>query len=545
MMRTFPWTGFVCLSIVCLLGSAAVTQAATDEELRKAIQGETLTEEEFESVKRAVAKDGRSGQISGPGMKALVDKLREAPALAIGPERKDRHKVLKNPLADLRMIYEGELAAGPIPPNKLQKHPSADLFPGAIPSGARPSTETCEINAASYRWQSTGLYAPPGELIRVTIPEDYVQAGWKLRIGANSTKIDIPRHKTLHRFPKIDRVYDLTQRSTVVASSFGGLIFIELPTPKAKVFLDKDSDIYNLIDQYTPPPKRMCMVRFTGVIKAPRYVHGETDIREWRAQIRNYPAPYAEIGSDKVIFMLPSKFIRNFDTPDLSMEKWNQVIDAMSELCGRPKTKPFPHRFLIDAQVNWGLAFASYPINAPFDWSKAIISGVPEWGHVHELGHLHQHRAWTYQGTGEVTVNIFSHYALEKVNGTPGDRGSRETVIAKARDYLSKPPSERNWMTINGALFERLAFYQILAYEFGWEPFKQVFREYRALPLNQHPKSDIDRASDFMVRMSQATNHNLGPYFVEWGVQVHPAALNQIESLPNWDSKMMQEARSK
>lgn len=542
MMRSLTLAGcFLLAFALCLLGPAT-GQAASEAELRKAAKGEKLTEDEFNSIKKALIKDGRSGRVSSQAMQELINKLREAPAVRIGPDRKSRYKVLENTLVDLRMIYEGELAGSAIPPDQLQKHPSADLFPGSIPGQVQPSTQTCEINANSYRWQSTGLYAPPGETIRVFIPDSYVDAGWKLRIGANSTTIDVPRHKTINRFPKIDRVYSLTERSIEVGSSFGGLIYIELPTPKAKTFLAKDSDIYNLIDEYTPPPKKMCQIRFTNVIQAPRYVHGETDVREWRAQIRNYPAPYAEIGSDKVIFMLPSQFIRKLDTPDLAMEKWDAVIDAMSELSGRPKTKPFPHRFLIDAHVNWGAAFASYPINAPFGWAEAVVKGEPEWGHCHELGHLHQHRAWTYQGTGEVTVNIFSHYALEQVYGRASDRGSRETVIEKTRQYLSRPLDDRNWMTVNGALFERLAFYQVLSYEFGWEPFKQVFREYRALPLDQHPRSDIDRASDFLVRMSRATNHNLGPYFTQWGVQVHDAALGEVQSLPAWESEMVQEA---
>ncbi len=523
---------------------AAPAMAATDAELKKASSGEKLSEEEFISVKKAVAKEARTGFRSTGAMQELIGKLKDVPAVEIGPEKGNRFQVLDHPLIALRMVVEAELAGSVLPPDQLKKHPSADKFPGSIHRAIKPEAQVVEIDANAFRWQSTGLYAPAGEVLHVMIPEEYVDAGWKLRIGANSTTIDIPRHKRLNRFPKIDRVYDLKKRTTEVASSFGGLLYIELPTPKANEFLAKKSDIYNVVDHYDPPAKKMVPIRFSNVVQAPRYVHGETNVHEWRATIRSYPAPYAEIGSDKVIFMLPSSYVRRLDTPDLAMEKWNALIDAMSELSGRPKTKPFPHRFLIDAHVNWGAAFASYPINAPPGWAEAIVRSEPEWGHAHELGHLHQHRTWTYQGTGEVTVNVFAAYALETLNGRPHERASRETVIENAKRYLSRPIEERNWTTVKGQLFERLAFYTMLSYEFGWEPFKQVFREYREIPLDQHPKSDVDRASDFLVRMSRATNHNLGPYFVQWGVQVNDAALEEVKSLPAWDSPMLKQAMS-
>lgn len=542
MLRSFVWL----LVWLCSWGIVTSLHAAKPNEnlpsvLQKAARDEKLTDEEFTQVKKALIAEAKRSDSSSKEMAALIDAMRDASVPKIGPNKKDHLRVLDHTLVSLRAIYEGELAGQVLPPAKLQKHPTADLFPGAIDSQVRYATHSCEINVNSYRWQSTGLYAPAGVVIRVTIPEEFVKAGWKLRIGANSTTIDAPRHQTLKRFPKVDRVYELTSATTPVASSFGGLIYIELPTPKSPNFLDRNSDIYNLIDKYDPPAPRLCSVQMTNVVQAPRYVHGVTNVGEWRAHIRNYPAPYAEIGSDKVIFMLPSHFIRDLDTPDLVMDKWDQVIDAMSELSGRPKEKPFPHRVLVDPHVNWGAAFAGYPINVPYGWATEIVRGEPSWGMAHELGHLHQHKSWTYQGCGEVTVNIFSIYALDVVNGG-SDRGSRDKALADAKKYLSKPLADRNWMTVKGELFERLAFYTILEMELGWAPFKQVFREYRELPLEQHLKSDVDRASDFMVRMSKASNKDLGPYFTQWGVQVNGAALQKTKAYPAWESEMVREA---
>ena len=37
------------------------------------------------------------------------------------------------------------------------------------------------------------------------------------------------------------------------------------------------------------------------------------------------------------------------------------------------------------------------------------------WGLYHELGHNHQNRDWTFDGTVEVTVNLFTLYVYDKV----------------------------------------------------------------------------------------------------------------------------------
>jgi hypothetical protein len=37
------------------------------------------------------------------------------------------------------------------------------------------------------------------------------------------------------------------------------------------------------------------------------------------------------------------------------------------------------------------------------------------WGYFHELGHNRQRSWWTFRGTGEVTVNLFTLYSHEKI----------------------------------------------------------------------------------------------------------------------------------
>ena len=66
------------------------------------------------------------------------------------------------------------------------------------------------------------------------------------------------------------------------------------------------------------------------------------------------------------------------------------------------------------------------------------------WGFFHEMGHNHQQPDWTFDGTGEVTNNVFVLYILDTVCGitshqhpaidpAPGRRVSRSTSTAGAK----------------------------------------------------------------------------------------------------------------
>ena len=69
---------------------------------------------------------------------------------------------------------------------------------------------------------------------------------------------------------------------------------------------------------------------------------------------------------------------------------------------------------------------------------------------------------------------------------------------------------------------------------FGWETYKKVFAEYRALPKEMRPKTDDEKRDQWMVRFSKAARRNLGPFFEAWGVKTSAAARDSIKSLPAW-----------
>ena len=110
-----------------------------------------------------------------------------------------------------------------------------------------------------------------------------------------------------------------------------------------------------------------------------------------------------------------------------------------------------------------------------------------EWGLFHELGHNHQKGEWTFTGTGEVTNNLLPLYLLETVcerpemheNFVPDNRAKME------REYVAAGADFAKWQS---EPFLALVMYQQLRDAFGWETYKKVFAEYRALPDSERPK---------------------------------------------------------
>jgi hypothetical protein len=69
---------------------------------------------------------------------------------------------------------------------------------------------------------------------------------------------------------------------------------------------------------------------------------------------------------------------------------------------------------------------------------------------------------------------------------------------------------------------------------FGWDTYKKVLAEYRALPASERPKSDAQKRDQWMVRFSRACGKNLGPFFQAWGVPTSEEARASIAGLPEW-----------
>lgn len=402
-------------------------------------------------------------------------------------------------------------------------HPASKDFPGEVPATAERVNRSLTIDTRIPRWHSTGLYAPAGSPITIKLADAALAKHLAVRIGCHTDH--------LWHLDKWQRVPDIAMRtpfngetSLELVSPFGGLIYVDVA--------DK-----------CPPAS--ITVSINGAVEAPLFVLGKTKLEDWKSTIRRSPAPWAELACESVIVSVPSSFIRELDDPEEVLRVWCEVLDAAADLATIPRQRRSPERYVADVQISAGYMHSGYPImthlDAATDMASADKLRAGTWGLFHELGHNHQRSEWTFDGTTEVTCNLFSLYIMETVC---------KKAPAQGHDAINDPAQRRERTQRHldtGAKFDKwksdpflaLEMYIQLREEFGWEPFKRVFAEYRDLPAKDKPKGEQAERDQWMVRMSRATQRNLGPFFERWGVPTSESARASIKDLPVWMPKGM------
>lgn len=435
--------------------------------------------------------------------------------------------VLDNIPARIAMVIQSH-EEKTLPPRLVKANPAAKIFPGSVPVEAkRLTSHQFTLNTGVPGWHSTGLYAAPGEIVNLKLPMDAIEMGLVCRIGCHSDTLweldSWPRN------PDITRVFRLRGVSTNASCSFGGLVYVEV----------------------TKPMKKTLTIEISGAVEAPTYFHGKTTVEDWKNTIRNHKAPWGELVTDKVILSLPSESLRKLENPKPLMDYWNRILDLDAELAAIPRNRRRPERIVCDEQISVGYMHSGYPImtlmDQRFHFTNLADLQKPygyagNWGIFHELGHNHQADAWTFEGTDEVTCNIFSLYIMDKLCGVlPKDfkDGNSQKFIEHYKVFLKDgKPNFQKWKSDPGLA---LCMYVQLQKEFGWDAYKKVFAAYHSLKPQERPKNDLQKRDLWMVLFSKTVNRNLGPFFRAWGIPVSKKALESIENMPSWVPLEMKE----
>ena len=467
--------------------------------------------------------------------------LQKAPHLHVLVEGNTRWPSEQQPVSADDVI--ARLAAGLFvsehshtPAESVRAHPAAADFPYLVPTDAPRITRSVTIHTEAMqghlpdmhnpyaqpgapRRHSTGMYAAPGELVTVTVPNEVAEAGdLHVRVGAHSDSIW--NRDEWKRMPEISRRFPITTTSTHVANAFGGLIYVEIPVDAA-------------LGSFT--------VEIKNGVAAPLFVLGETDPDEWRNVIRHAPAPWAEIVGRNMAVTTDSREVRGLDDPAAVAEVWDRMLDLSAELAAWPSAgRSRLERFVVDRQISLGYMHSGYPLMAHLDKQSELVDAEflrseGDWGLFHEVGHNHQADDWTFNGTVEVTVNLFTLYIYEFLCGVPvttekwdGSHQSRAELMAL---YDFDSPDFELWKR---EPFLALIMYAQLQEAFGWDAYRQVFATYRALPESERPKTDDEKRDQWMVRFSHQVGRNLGPFFEAWGVPTSEAARDSISDLSVW-----------
>ncbi len=501
-----------------------------------------------EKAAKALAEGGKD-QSSG-SRDALIAQLAEAKSL--------KGAALESFLVALKALNE---SVGPIIPTKenpvipgedplvdaiieLERHfnetapagvmyaiPAANDYPGMVPDDAERITKTFTIDGIYRGWlegrlaggwaakemRPTGIYAAPGEVIKVTLPSKVAGEGFEVVIGSYNG--GLKNRDKWHRYPDWQVKVAVESSVTEASSGLGGLVTIRVPRGSEYEELE---------------------VTIEGGVAAPVYIHGETDVDQWVSEIRNYPGPWAEIASDRMIVALPSDYIRKLTNPDELMEVWNAIIDTSAVLVGVDRNDYRAERIVFDRQTAAGSMHSSYPVaahqggSAELAVDAARLKSEGSWGFFHEYGHNHQHNLWSLPRTGETTCNLWSVYVYEEYIGKHRDETHRAIRPLDRRQrinaYFQGGPDFEEW-----GVWTALETYLMVQEKFGWEPFTKVFVEYNNLEKDDRPTDQQERNDQWVIRLSKACGMNLEPFWSTWGLPLSDSVSDELKSLPVWE----------
>jgi hypothetical protein len=408
-------------------------------------------------------------------------------------------------------------------------------FPGEVPNDAPRVNETVSIPvmvgtqdlpdmpSVYYRPHSTGLYVPAGEKVTVTISKDDIKQHLKAQIGVHND--DVTGLEEFKRVPiDMTKTFELDKEKTEVYSPFGGLLLISI------------GDTCKLSN---------IKINVKGAVKAPYFKLGETNEQDWINTIRNNPAPWAELASDKIVFTVPSYRIGNLTNPVKLMQFWDEVMDADADLAIISRKRVHQERIIVDVDVAYGSLYTvPSKIVAPDDESagqmldESYMRANGLWGQFHELGHRHQFFDLNYPGTTEVTVNLYTMYVYDKVlhKGIYNHTGmeDKDKVIKVIKTYLDNDPTFEKW---GKDPFLALSMYMQIIDAFGWDAIKGAHTIYRNLPKDQYPKDDQEKTDLWFNTICKVTNRNMTRFFEVWKVPVSADAKKKVTGYKEWFPK--------
>ena len=413
-----------------------------------------------------------------------------------------------------------------LPPSQLTAHPSSVTFPGEVPPNAARVTQTVTVNgtfaglpsqfgyagARADGRMSTGLYAAAGDVVNVSVPQNIVNSGVNILVGAHTDKLW--NKNTLSRHPVIFRTFDADKPQFTIGNAFGGAIYVRIPAGSTLGEFD---------------------VTIENAVPAPYWKQGETSLSLWNSTLRHHPAPWAEIESDQFILSVPSSDIRDLDTPNATMEFWDLALEMEHNLSGYT---PWPRveRAVFDVQISVGWMHSGYPFMAHTASSAGVLNSTQmwnqgDWGMFHELGHNHQWMPSTLPGTTEATCNLYSVKLMTELVGVNLGTG-HQAMNTQNRESRTETYFQGGSQISSWSVWTALETYIQVQEEFGWEPITEALAAYYT--MSDPPNNDEQEFNRWVVELSKTTGYNLAPYHEAWGFPLTQQTKDSLLHLPVW-----------
>ena len=431
------------------------------------------------------------------------------------------------------------------------KYAQARVFPGLV-CASEPRTKVdlamnlnynhvqdeLRISVPPSPQFSTGLYAAPGELVIIDVPQN--EYSLSVQIGAWTDNLSVIQNAP--RDPVIYSRSQLNPGRNYFRNLYGGHIYIFAGRPIA-----------------TP-----VNLSFTNVVKSPDFVLGQTDRATWEAAIRTSCVPWLELRSANMIFVVPRQYCidRPFADIQKAMQDWDDIINLdyyqWEGLSANPaeaidKAPLLPWRVVMDIKPVIGYGHSGFPIvvQNDFSWFDGIgnvsaINGGGNWGVFHEVGHNNQQGTyWSWSTLGEVTCNFFSFKVANRLSAVtpsswPPKHPALATAIPGAITWASSAVGTRNFDGTDAAIndpFARLTpFIQIMSkipanwgypgQPDGWSFITELYKKARR--SNRISITDQNKRDFVYEALCEFTHKDMRAFFKAWGITISAISLNKM-----------------
>lgn len=308
------------------------------------------------------------------------------------------------------MYLKGEPVLNNGEHRRLYKHTAADgMYFGNVSDEERAVVKQIKIRPRQTGNYVTGLYAPAGEVIKLTISDADLQGvgGFYVYVGAtlaNGQANNIWLARDFNRMPVIANkmpvnaeVCDYDEASKTYTCYFGSYL-------GGPVYVG------------TPNYKNEFQVEISGAVEYPHLIYGLTTENEYNELLKS-SAPYfdLEVFDNTVRFSGPRTYSDKYSYKELceAAELWDKIA-RVSKQVPTGSNASYGIDFLFEPFVAAGAAVAFVgrnTVNCPTDWMDACLNvenfvDNGSWGNIHEFNHHFQN--YGLPNGGEVTNNAIS-----------------------------------------------------------------------------------------------------------------------------------------
>lgn len=301
-------------------------------------------------------------------------------------------------------------------------------------------------------------------------------------------------------------------------------------------------DLYLQYSSATPSNSNKIRVTFqSGYQQMPLYIKGATTHQDWLDMLAaDTASPNVTLIADRVFIVVSQVKAEQYqhENQDTLLSLMDRVMQAEGDISGldnsSPVHAPFSRNKIMMLEKASGnpdatsLGRVRIPtVNINWILSPSYILQDGGWGVFHELGHHHQHSAWTWSTCIEVCVNIYSLAAKRAIH--PGQQGMSTSDWNGIMNYLAQPQASKNFNASSVSLFMRLGMFHQLWLAYGDAFYHTLHKRVR----EEAPSSGTDEVEmrTFMLYACQISGKNLGQFFRNWGLNVNQSVYDEINAL--------------